>query len=457
MKRIAFGAACFAAGILVAWLLLFSSSASTSTANQVAKAEEASSNTTEAQASKRRSHATRATVEGMQDRDDNGTAAHEVNAASEPQPAANGGARRPESIDAPAEDDDDSPAPALTAEEAAPSAPTDPHEGGETAVNLNPPLGTIRGFVRVLGALYGPFRGVHNQRDPRCPEFKKTSDTEIVIGADHRLRNALVYIDDLPKDASTPASDVPVRLAMKNCLFAPYAVALQPGQVLTVFNEDGLLHEVHDDGSFRYALPENRMMARPIRSTDGEAVVSRRTLRCDIHDESADLYVVAHPYFDVTREDGAFAIHGLQDGLYSLSAMHSMLGKVSGGAIELRNGFARGDATITFDLSTAHRNLRVLADTGRVLENGMKSLAKGLGVKCDACHVKGIWEDDSRQGKVEARAFLSATIGERRNEKRELALSGLLTALKLREPKSEAQVWRAVDAFTKMPRQVDPL
>jgi hypothetical protein len=96
-------------------------------------------------------------------------------------------------------------------------------------------------------------------------------------------------------------------------------------------------------------------------------------------------------------------------------------------------------------------NLKVLAKdhTEKEVEKGMKAMTKGLGVKCEACHVKGKMHADDVKAKEAARTFLKATMGEKDAAKRKAALDELLKALELKAAKAEAGVWQAVDGWKK--------
>jgi hypothetical protein len=97
------------------------------------------------------------------------------------------------------------------------------------------------------------------------------------------------------------------------------------------------------------------------------------------------------------------------------------------------------------------QNLKVLSKehTGKEVEKGMKSITKGLGVKCEACHVKGKFHVDEVKTKDPARDFLRATVGEKDDGKRKDALAKLLKELKLDAAKDEKAVWEGVDSFKK--------
>jgi hypothetical protein len=96
-----------------------------------------------------------------------------------------------------------------------------------------------------------------------------------------------------------------------------------------------------------------------------------------------------------------------------------------------------------------HKNLKVLQDTGKSLEDGMKAFSKGLGVKCDKCHVKGEWDSDKVALKEDARKFFTSTVGEKDKAKRDAALKTLLTAMNEKEAKKPDEVWKGIDSFKK--------
>lgn len=76
------------------------------------------------------------------------------------------------------------------------------------------------------------------------------------------------------------------------------------------------------------------------------------------------------------------------------------------------------------------KNLRVIRtqDTKK-LSHGMNALAEGLGVKCNACHVKGDYASDEKEAKRVARIFLRESIARRRPATGTHALYDLLSAV----------------------------
>ncbi|MFO0722522.1 MAG: hypothetical protein U1E65_01985 [Myxococcota bacterium] len=96
-------------------------------------------------------------------------------------------------------------------------------------------------------------------------------------------------------------------------------------------------------------------------------------------------------------------------------------------------------------------NLKVLAKDykEKELDTVMKEFNKGLGVKCEACHVKGKMESDDVKSKEAGRDFFKKVIGNKDEAARKAALADLLKAIDVKEAKDEAKMWAAVDKFKK--------
>ena len=106
--------------------------------------------------------------------------------------------------------------------------------------------------------------------------------------------------------------------------------------------------------------------------------------------------------------------------------------------------------TASADEPAEFKNLKILDGADKkAVEKGMKSLSKGLGVKCNACHVKGEFDSDKVEAKGAARAFFNQTIGQKDAAKRDAALASLLKSLKMTAAKDAKTVWAGVDTFKK--------
>jgi hypothetical protein len=155
---------------------------------------------------------------------------------------------------------------------------------------------------------------------------------QLVNVKDGKLQDVFVYVKDgLPK-GSYPVPTQPVPFDQKACEFTPRVFGMMAGQQLSIGNSDRLLHNVKSP-EFNQAFPFG---AKKEMKLNEIAVMA--TIKCDVHPwMRAYAGVLEHPYFAVTKDDGAFSIKGLVDGEYTLAAWHEKLGtqekkvKVAGG------------------------------------------------------------------------------------------------------------------------------
>ena len=102
---------------------------------------------------------------------------------------------------------------------------------------------------------------------------------------------------------------------------------MQAGQLLLIQNSDDTLHNIH-------ALPSLNAefnKGQPSGSADLKKTFSKPEImvriKCDVHPwMSAYIGVLDHPFFDVSREDGSFALGGLPAGSYTVAIWHEKFG-----------------------------------------------------------------------------------------------------------------------------------
>jgi plastocyanin len=132
-----------------------------------------------------------------------------------------------------------------------------------------------------------------------------------------------VYVKSGLPEGSWDVPTEPVRLDQKNCEFTPRVIGVMAGQPVKLGNADAFLHNVSSP-EFNQAFM--RGAERDVEFADPGVMV---TIKCDVHPwMRAYAGVVEHPYFAVTKEDGAFEIPALPDGEYVLAAWHEKLGTV---------------------------------------------------------------------------------------------------------------------------------
>jgi plastocyanin len=165
--------------------------------------------------------------------------------------------------------------------------------------------------------------------DPACHVAgrKEIAAETIVVNPDSTLRNVFVYISKGLESRQFPVPQEPVVLDQRGCRFVPHVLGVQAGQALVLLNSDSTLHNVH--AASRQNRPFNvgitQTLKQLTRTFDQAEVMI--PLRCNVHPwMSAYVGVMAHPYFQVTGEDGEYHFGSLPAGEYVITAWHENFG-----------------------------------------------------------------------------------------------------------------------------------
>lgn len=173
-------------------------------------------------------------------------------------------------------------------------------------------------------------RAIRMSADPNCEEInggERVASQDQVIGADGQLANVFVYLKDAPAGSTVPKDAAPAQLVQQGCMYSPRVQGLFPEQELEVVNDDPTLHNV-------------RCLARANRPFNlGQPAKGKRTkffttaekaikFKCDVHPwMSAYIFVMDHPFFAVSDEEGKFTIDGLPAGKHTFVAWHEEYGE----------------------------------------------------------------------------------------------------------------------------------
>ncbi len=185
-------------------------------------------------------------------------------------------------------------------------------------------LGTIRGTVSFAGTppARTPLKG--GLADPACPQQLEDED---VLVADHKVENAVVYLDGAPKTAAPPQ---PVIISQESCMYRPRVQGAVVGQPVRILNLDHAVHHAHPFKGTSTAFGQ----AQPPTANDGAlppsftASVGVVKLRCDVHQwMNGYLFVRDNRYFAVTDAHGAFTIDQVPPGDYELRTWHERFGE----------------------------------------------------------------------------------------------------------------------------------
>jgi hypothetical protein len=183
--------------------------------------------------------------------------------------------------------------------------------------------GVIKGVVSFEGT--PPERApLDRTSDPRCGGEALSED---VVVTDGKLRDVLVRVKNgTAGEHAAPADAVVV--TQSDCRYTPRVVGVIAGGKLEIRNGDPTFHNVRGNKGKKIAfnVPQ-AAKAKPIVREDLGAAGDVVSLACDVHPWMAGWAVITdHPYFTVTKEDGAFVLSGLAPGSYTVEAWHPTLG-----------------------------------------------------------------------------------------------------------------------------------
>jgi plastocyanin len=159
-----------------------------------------------------------------------------------------------------------------------------------------------------------------------CGTQKDAGD--LLLSPQKELRNAVVWLDNPPAAAPSPAPTAHAEMDQNGCVFIPRIVLVPVGGTVDFLNSDRLLHNLHAtpklNASFNRTQPKSRTI--PVTFTQPEIV----RINCDLHSWMTGWVVVtAHPFYALTGAEGQFAFDGLPPGQYKLQVWHERLGTVA--------------------------------------------------------------------------------------------------------------------------------
>ena len=206
-----------------------------------------------------------------------------------------------------------------------PDAPPPQNVGG---LDPTPDAGTISGIIRFEGTPppREPIREVggnaycHEQHQGGEPlqeawVFGKNGDA-VTVG------NVLVHVSKGLQDRTFKPPERPVLLDQSGCVYRPHVVALMAGQPLEIRNSDATLHNVMANARKNVGFNEGMSTKGGVLRKVFPLPELKIEFKCFMHPwMNARVHVLAHPYFAVTRDDGAFTLRGLPPGEYEVAVV----------------------------------------------------------------------------------------------------------------------------------------
>jgi len=167
--------------------------------------------------------------------------------------------------------------------------------------------------------------------DPTCGALhpgRKPQTRFYAVGTNGGLADVFVVLRSLsPLQGELPVS--PVEIRQRGCEYLPYVTAAQVGQVIRVFNDDPLMHNVHATPTVDGNQEQNRAQLPRGAPLDFAFPKPEMFLRfkCDVHPWMfAYVSVVEHSFFAVTGADGQFALPEPPPGDYAVRLFHRKAG-----------------------------------------------------------------------------------------------------------------------------------
>lgn len=189
------------------------------------------------------------------------------------------------------------------------------------AVTVTNP-GSINGTVSIEGGAPSVAPLVINHDNDACGTSHPSP--RILCNATGGVKYAVVYLADIKEGAKLEVPAAPFQMEQKGCAYEPHVSVLPLGTTLAVQNLDkNVLHNVH------LLLGEETIwnQAQPMYEQNNNIKLRRpgvMTLRCDAGHiwMSGYVWVVEHPYYAVTDENGAFTLPNVPPGTYTLVSWH---------------------------------------------------------------------------------------------------------------------------------------
>src|SRR6185369_16017583 len=189
------------------------------------------------------------------------------------------------------------------------------------------PTGTISGVISYNGTPPAP-KKIDTTADPVCGQKNPNLMTDDTIVKDGKVANTFVYIKEGTVEGgkkigdyswATPTSEV--QLDQNGCHYAPHVLGVMVNQKIKVTNSDATQHNIHPTPKLNQEWNQTQANgAPPIEKAFNRAEVLI-PVKCNQHPwMKAYIGVMKTPFFDVSKDTGAYTISGVPPGTYTVVA-----------------------------------------------------------------------------------------------------------------------------------------
>lgn len=216
--------------------------------------------------------------------------------------------------------------------------------------------GTITGKVAFTGTP-AEAKKIDMSADPVCAQKNPSGTTEDVKVKDGKLEDVFVYIKDgqtadgkkIGDLTFTPPTEAVV-LDQNGCHYKPHVLGVMTGQKLSVKNSDPTTHNVHPSPKSNPEWNQSQTSGAPDIVKTFSRAETLIPVKCNQHPwMKAQIGVLKHPYFAVSKEDGTFTLKGVPAGSYTVVAWHEKFGEKT---MQVKVD-AKGSATADFSYDGA--------------------------------------------------------------------------------------------------------
>jgi plastocyanin len=168
-------------------------------------------------------------------------------------------------------------------------------------------------------------------KDPSCAQTRggtQAATENVVVGTNGGLANVVVYLSQ-GLSGTEPASSQAVTMEQKGCQYVPHVVAVNPGQHMTVLNDDKTSHNIHPDpkpGGGNVAWNKSQLVGSPAIDVTWVSEEVAIPVKCNIHPWMRAYIVVVKGPNGVSNGTGSFKLDGVPPGTYTLTAWHETYG-----------------------------------------------------------------------------------------------------------------------------------